>query len=367
MQDTVKISAKQSVLLILMGHLPTAVLFVPGHVVTLVAQDAWISVIIGAVLSIVLGYLPMADLARRYPQQTILQYSDKILGKYLGKLIGFICLYNLFILHCWTLREFGELMLIFSPKTPMLVSVIIFSMVTAYAVYYGLENIARCSEFLIPIGMFSLLLIGLSNIANMDLSRLVPVMESGIRPLVGASIVPIGWYASAILGFGFFGPNVNNQKHLIKIGIVAIASGGIFLTLFSIMNIAIFGPEFLKTSNFALLELAKLGSITVYFQRLEPFLVILWICWIFIRAAFFSYVSTASIAQFFKLADYRYFIIPETILAVAYSNYMYRSFMELSYLFASSALYYLFAILGIPLLLWSVALIRGKVKKSQST
>jgi spore germination protein KB len=353
----VYISQWQAVLLVLLACISTTILFVPGESVSIVKQDAWIAVILGSVFSALFLYYPLADLGSRFPEKTIIEYSENILGKYLGKVFGGLLIYWYFQVHCWTLREFGELSMIILPETPLVVFMIALSLVTVFAVYNGMEVIGRCGEFVFPLGLVSLILVGAAGVTRMNPANLFPVMESSLLPLIRASISPMDWLTTGVV-FGVVSAFVRKGEGLKKVGFVAAVMAGGLVTAFSMVNILILGVPVISISNFPLLAVAKQATIPS-FERLEILVIFLWITWIFIRTALFSFITVWSIAQWLGIKEFRSLYILETILAVAYSLFQYESLNELFYRFSVAHLFYLTFQLLLPLFLWIVCRLRG--------
>lgn len=362
MHDEIKISSRQAILLVLYAHIATTVNFIPSSLLAFLTQDAWISIIPGAILAIMFSYYPIAYLGMRFSGQSLVQLCEKILGTILGKLFGLIIVYSLFIYHCWALREFGELMVAALPEIPMWVFIVILSLTTSYAVKCGLEVICRCGEWLLLIGLSSLMVIGILNIANVELTNLLPIVESKLPAMFGASLRCMDYFSMSSLVFGLLLPSVNKPKDLKKIAIIGIGLGSVILVSFSILNIAIFGPELVKINNFQILTLAEYAKLTDVFQRFEAFIIIMWVTWIFMRTTIYSYTVVLGLCHLLHFKNYRFLVFPETMLATAYSIYIYDSFQEMSNLYTLD-LYYLLYTAAIPCFLWIICAIRLKFGK----
>ena len=78
-----------------------AMLIIPAIAASEAGQDAWISILLSLLAGLAL--IPLyAKLNAKFPGQTIVQYSDHILGKIAGKTVSVIFLSTAFIL-CATL------------------------------------------------------------------------------------------------------------------------------------------------------------------------------------------------------------------------------------------------------------------------
>lgn len=358
MTEKTLISNYQAILLTLFSNIPTAVFYIPGVAITFANHDAWIPIIIGAFMVALLVIYPLANLGMKYPGQTIFQYSEKIMGKFLGKTFGAFLVIFLLQIHAWTLRNFAEVIVIFLPETPIVVIIIIIALVMAYAVYNGIEVIGRCAEFVFPLGLFSLGIIFITSFQKIDISNLMPVMKSGILPIIRATIFPMDWL-SLCLPFGIITAFVANKNDLKKIGYTSIGLAGTILTLFSIIVISVLGISIITVRTFPLLTLARYSQLPSM-ERIESVIMILWITWLFMRGAISCFSTVLGLSQVLNLADYRLFIIAESILAVSYSIFQYDNFAEMSYIFSIANLEYMFFQIGIPFTLWVVSLARAK-------
>ena len=92
MQTTEKITGTQLGLLLFTFMGSTIVLTIPGWMVMIAKQNGWISVIPSTTTGL-LTLQALITLAKRYPGLTIIQYSSKIIGKWLGKCLGFFYIY----------------------------------------------------------------------------------------------------------------------------------------------------------------------------------------------------------------------------------------------------------------------------------
>ncbi|WP_408011327.1 GerAB/ArcD/ProY family transporter [Pseudalkalibacillus sp. A8] len=88
------------------------------------------------------------------------KFSERILGKILGKAFGFILIVNLLFTNGVTSRQYADLVVgAFLPRTPMFAVISALVLVCAFAVRGGLEVVGRAAQLLIPLYVFSLILI----------------------------------------------------------------------------------------------------------------------------------------------------------------------------------------------------------------
>lgn len=342
-------------LLVIYSNITTAILSIPGEAVTIIGQDAWIAMILATALAAILVFYPLADLGKRYPGKTIIQYSEDILGKYIGKFFGLIFVYLFWEFNIWTLREYAELASLVMPYTPMEVFIIVMGLLSAYAAYQGIEVIGRCAEFVFPIVAFFLLFTLVVSFRDMDYNNLLPVMESNSLTYLHATMSPLDWLSTGFV-FGVFTATVRNPAGLTRIGLLAVMLGGFILTLFTIVITGVLGPEQLERINMPLLILAQ-NILLPGFARIDILIVIAWVAGISIRCFIHSYIFVASLAQLFNLKDYNYFLILAiTAFAIPYSIIRYDSYVEMTYLLSVARYYYFIIMIGLPLILWIISL-----------
>lgn len=86
----------------------------------IIGQDAWMATAIATFIAALITYYPLVDLGKKYKGKSIIQYSENILGKYLGKALGIFLIYYFIQFHAWTLREFAEVIVVLLPTTRFL-------------------------------------------------------------------------------------------------------------------------------------------------------------------------------------------------------------------------------------------------------
>ncbi|RYD05860.1 hypothetical protein N752_08170 [Desulforamulus aquiferis] len=123
--------------------LPTAILFVPSITAQSAGPDGWASLILALVFGLLVAVVS-SSLAMKFPSQTVIEYAPRLLGPYVGKLVGFIYSFYFYYVGYYVLRQFAEVMTTgYMTKTPLWVHLIILVMIASYALYLGLETLCR--------------------------------------------------------------------------------------------------------------------------------------------------------------------------------------------------------------------------------
>lgn len=88
MYEKLKISTRQFRILVLLYSVGTVILHTPSPLAAIAKQDAWIASLLGTFLGLVLVrlYIKVGNL---FPDLTLDQMNEKLLGKALGKVVNF--------------------------------------------------------------------------------------------------------------------------------------------------------------------------------------------------------------------------------------------------------------------------------------
>ncbi len=146
--------------------------------------DGWISVILSGMIAVLAGIM-MAKLSQRFPGQTYFEFSQHLVGKWVGRLLNFPLVVYFIVLGGYEIRSMAEVnSLYLLPRTPTAITMVLFIWVGVYLVTGGLMPIARLSSLLLPITVLIFLMtLGLS-LKVVDFNNLRPVMGFGVMPVI---------------------------------------------------------------------------------------------------------------------------------------------------------------------------------------
>lgn len=86
-----KISSLQMAFMLYPAIVATAILGVPSITAKYAKTDLWLSPIFAALIGYLTVYIAY-KLHQLYPKQTVIQFTEKIIGRILGKIFGFLLL-----------------------------------------------------------------------------------------------------------------------------------------------------------------------------------------------------------------------------------------------------------------------------------
>lgn len=336
----------------------TGFLALPALAASYAPYDFWMV----GIIVLGMGSLSIAaatSLHARFPRMTVVQYSERILGKVLGKIIGL--LYFLHLVHVTGVisREYAEFVKNnFLIRTPMMLVIFLMLLLASNAVRGGVGVIAKSaliftSCFVVPL-IFLLLLL-----PDLEWGNMFPFMSHGIVPVLKASAVPQSWVSELFL-INFFLPYVTNSKSGRKWGFITLGAVSISMMLINLIVLMLLGSD---TSNkaYPILVAFRYISLGGFFENLEALLLVMWVAGNFVKLSIFLYATVSAFSQCFGISDFRTVVLPITIIAAVCSIWDLPNFSVMQQLLVNVSTFEspLFMVV-IPLLLLIMAWLTGR-------
>lgn len=357
-----RISALQMAIIIYPTIMATAILLVPAITGKFAKQDMWLSPIWASFAGFLSVYIAQ-QLNRRFPGQTVIQYSGKILGWIPGKITGFVFLF--FYLHTngIVLREYGEFVVgSFMTKTPMIVVIGSMVLVCAFSVHGGLEVIARSAEFLVPVVIILLLVIVILLIPDLEPKNLYPVMEKGIMPSLKGAVVPSSWFTEFFL-ISFLLPFLDKKEKGLKWGMISVFAVMLTMVVTNLFSLFLFG-DITATFTYPVMSAARYINLADFLQHLDPIVMAIWVSGTFIKISVFYYAIVIGTAQWLNLSDHRPIVFPLGFLLVLVSIWSAPNLQELTHSLSTTWPFYaIFIQTIIPIVLLLLAVLCKKTSK----
>lgn len=354
-----KISALQMAIMMNPTILATGLLLVPAITAKTAKQDLWLSPIWASFVGLMIVFIAF-QLHRLYPDQTIFEYSEQILGKIPGKILGIIFVFFYFHITGIIVREYGEFVSgTFLHRTPMVVVFASMVLVASMAVHGGLEVIGRCSEIIVPVLLILYLILFVLLFKDLDIHNFFPIMENGLGPSLKGSLVLQSWFSEFIL-VSFFFPYLTDRAKGMKWGMISVLSVMFYLVLTNIMSLLLFG-NLTASLTYPVMIAGRYISIADFLGHLESIVMSVWVAGTFVKITVFYYALVLGTAQLFKLTDFRPIILPVGFLLILCAIWSAPNLQDLSHFLGTSAPFYFLSIqVGIPLLLLIIAWIKKK-------
>lgn len=290
-----KISAHQFMMLgaaVLMGttFLPVATIVTGAG-----GRDGWMGVLPGFAIGVPFGLMVLSLLAH-YPGKNLIQITDLILGKWIGKTVG--------VLYILITGYFGSLLLgqsgdIFErsimPLTPIWLFFVGCLMVVSYLIYNGIEVFARFSEVVFPVIVVAIILNFVLSVPRIEQGELLPILSDGLKPVFFAVLKTAPFAMEYILFIGGGLNYLSSEKQefgALKKGVWRAAFlVGILDMLVVIIQILVFGPVETVRLVYGLLVLGKMVEISRTISGIESLFMMIWFGAVVIKVAAFFFTA----------------------------------------------------------------------------
>jgi spore germination protein len=272
----------------------------PGDIVKYAKTDAWLSVLLIGILSIMNGYV-FYFIAAKHPGLNFVQINIKLLGKIMGKVVALIICIYVFMSVGLSLRLLSNGIKVFLlDKTPSLVIILVFISACAYCLIKGIKTISIVFDIFLPIILlFSIVPLFLTY-KNADLKNLLPVLHKGFKPVIAGSLQMIDpALGGSIIAYVMpYFENIKETKKWILLGVIVSI---VFYFLIVVMSIMVLGVKEIEYLNYPTITLAKAVELKAeVFERTESFFMATWIPKALTTMVIYYIASTMCIKEIFN-------------------------------------------------------------------
>ncbi|MDP4182825.1 MAG: endospore germination permease, partial [Bacillota bacterium] len=338
-----------------------------GVMVRKLGADTWISMTIGFAVGILIILL-MVYLCSKFPDKTIIEFSEQLLGKWVGRRGIGILLALLFIMAYGASANTMTLHLseYFLPETPFYLICILYTLLCMYGVFKGIEVVVRFSfvgfimSVLISVTMFT------GTTEDIKLINILPLMDNGFLKDLTGSFYIFGDIAMAILAVGFLYPMLNKKKKVFGITFWAMVTGAVLVIIWPLFETMVLGPDLMKQYVVVCMQQIRCAQLTKYLPRYELIMVSFFIFEIFVQSVAMFYCAKHCIKQVTGIKKDWIMILPLTVVLITVTYFMarddnnYIDFLSFPYSQICVALG-----IGLPVFLFFIAMFRGKLKKQK--
>lgn len=357
------ITSKQLIWTVISSMVGVGILSLPRTAAEHAQQNGWLAVILGAGFPF-LGILLIYAVANRYPNLTLAEYSEKILGRFLGKMLAFVYAGYAVLLAGSVLNTLSfTLSTIALPRTPFWVINLAVLLVSVNFARQGFKVIGRLNEIFFYL-LLPLLLLLIPVLGQIQISHLLPVTGVPLKGILqGIQTTVFSYLGFEILLVIF--PFLQKKEEFFHGAFLGL--GITIATYFyvTILGIAFYGPGAIVKIVWPTVSLLNAVEVPVV-ERLEFFFIFLWNLVAFRTVGLQIFASGYTLSRIFKLSDHGIIVIlltPLVFFIAQYPKDLVQSFLletPVSLLGGAIAL-------GFPLLLLSASLILGKKEEKKKS
>lgn len=357
-----KISSLQIAIVMFPVVVATADLLIPAVISKHAGRDMWLSPFVSSIIGFLTVFI-VFKLSKLYPKETLIQYSESILGRYLGKVLGLLMILHFIHIDSVIVRQYSEFVVgNFLPTTPQIVVIGFMIFTCGLAVRAGIEVVVRVAQFFFPLIILSWLFVIILLIPEMEMEKIFPIMENGIMPVIKGGINPMGWFSHYVL-MAFMLPYVTDHEKGLKMGIISVLIVLVTIFLVNISTFLVFGMM-TKSLTFPVMAATKYISIADFLEHIEAIIMAIWVVGTFIKISVYYYVIVLGTSQLLNLKAYHQTVFPLGFLIITISIWLTSSLQKLTYYLGTTAPFWsLLFEMFIPMFLLLIALVRRKGKQ----
>jgi len=363
-----QISRRQLFWLVFSMEIVMTLLFNISPTIAAAGQDAWTSLALAGAGGLCIMYVGIR-LNRLYPKQTIIQYSQAILGKWGGKIIVVPYMLMWYYLNSMALRNSASFVyLSLFSTTPLYIVMITMLLLVVYVIYSGgIVGITRCAELMGPLILLVVLSTFILSLNNLDWQQLRPVWtDTDLKGIMKGAVPAFAYYADAVI-FTMVYAFLADVKREATGALWGMALAALLVSMASAMVIMTFGPLLPGRMIAPFFGMTRFISVLGFIQNVDILVVVIWMFSAFIQMSLFVFISLYGTAQWLGIKDWRKLIWIIVPLALVIAMLPPNSVVPVKdYVFIFWIPYVIpVNIIGIPLLLWIVGSIRSKKQQSK--
>lgn len=309
-RDNDQISSAQLAAILSITMMGIGILSLPRALVEKVGPDSPFIILVGVAIVLVLGLI-ISKLSNKFPKETIVEFGNSLLGKFIGALISFGLFGFYLVFSAIEVRMFGEIMKTYLLiNTPIEVLMITYMLAVIYVVRSGIETIARMSQILFPIVLFTSVITMIPLLPELDFTHFLPLLKTPPIKMIKALPLMVFSFLGLELTL-LFSPSVIDKKNIKKYVIFSIMLIGFIYFNTVVVTIARFG--LVETSHiiWPALEIFKTVDIPgAFIENIHIYTIAIWVFSVLMTTVGFYFAASFTLRHIIKSAKQDYLVLP---------------------------------------------------------
>lgn len=185
--------------LILFIGISNHVLIMP-HLLTTGKRDAWVCVLVSYVFLLLWGFILYLIMKKNHERLYLYDWIKARAGAIISRVFIFILATYVLTISAISFYDLIQsINIYFLPRTPSLVVMLPFLLISAWSAYGGLKSIVYVSTVLLPIVWVFGIFVALFTSTEKDYSYLFPILVDGYDPVVKGTIIILGGSADLLV------------------------------------------------------------------------------------------------------------------------------------------------------------------------
>jgi spore germination protein KB len=343
----------------------SSLLTFPSH--SLVKQEAWITIIIGYLISLPVIWIYTA-LAGKYPGKSLVDINEIVLGKFFGRLFSALYIAFFISLAFLNTRIIGDFVNAYMlPLTPMPVVLAMFIFICCWAVRRGVNTITRYGTLFVIIIFIVILFTNLLLIKNIRLCHLLPIFSQPVPEYFKSAHTIAMLPICEIMAFIMLFPSLLDTSGAAKALWGGSAIGAATLLIAVARDTAVLGPvaQAVTAPSFLVIRMINVANILT---RMEILYALALIMLMFFKVSILLYAAVFGVSQLLRLSSYKFLVSTFGVIVVLFAITTFESSIEHSdWINSGSApVYSTFFQVGLPAVTVITAVIRSFFRKEEA-
>lgn len=323
-----KITDKQATSIIVLSILGSSVVLGTARSAK---ADAWISIIIALIISLIIT-LCHARLLNNFYGKNYFEICEIVFGKVFGKIFIIMYIgYALFI-NALIIRDIGEFIylagIVNIREISQLFTMTVMMLLCIHMAKKNIGVLGMFCTFFLPVVVFMISIGYMLSINNMSPRNLLPVMYDGIRPVIEGIFYSISFPFTETIVFMMIFNLQKSKKSTTKIFTKGILLAGLFLLIIAILDTMILGTNIQSMSYFPSYASLRRIDIGNFIERIEITIILSFIFSVFVKSTCYLIGASKGITHLFNLKNYTFISTPVGLLVVIISYILYENAKE---------------------------------------
>lgn len=281
------------------------VLYLPGLLVQHARQEAWLSVVLNGLVIAPVGLL-ICWAGNRFARRSPGQAARAALGKGAGSLValfhaGFMIW--IFSLVVRNVQDFSAMILL--PGTPGLLLAALLASVSLYAVWSGLEPLARVAFQALAASVLAVMVMPPLLVRELSVLHLEPFLARGAMPVVKASLLSLDWNGEIVAFFAIV-PYLSRPRDGYRWTLIGVTGATMLLAAMVGLTVGVLGPVLPARLTFPVYSMLQMVSLAQFIERIEVIFVVVWLSGMFVKAGILLYASAEAVTDGLGLRSHRW-------------------------------------------------------------
>ena len=305
-----QISSAQLAAILSITMMGIGILSLPRTLAVEVGPDVLFVIVGGVGIVAILGLI-MSKLAMKFPKETIVEFGNTLLGKFLGTAMALGLFVHFIFFTAIEVRMFGEIMKTYLLiNTPLEVLMIVYMLTVVFVVRGGIEPFARMSQILFPVFLISSVIVMLPLIGELDLTHFMPVFRTPIMKSVKTFPVMIFSFLGLELTL-LFSAYVVDTKNITKYVLFSVGLIGAVYFTTVVVTVARFGLVETTHIIWPGLELFKTIDIPgAFIENIHIYVIAIWVFSVLMTTVGVYYGASLTLSRIIKSPEQGFLALP---------------------------------------------------------